>query len=287
MVVDLVPGWAGIAGLAASSCNWVQLALATPVVLWGGWPFFVRGWTLGRQPQPEHVHADRAGRGRWRTSTAWWRRSRRASSRPRCAWRAARSPVYFEAAAVITTLVLLGQVLELRARSRTSGGDPGAAGPGAQTTARHRPRGRDGRGRPAGAGAAGRPPARAARREGAGGRRGARGPQQRGRVDDHRRADPGREAAGRRGDRRHGQRDRQLRHAGRARRARHAAGADRADGRARPSAAAPRSSGWPTWWPATSCRPWCWSRSSRSSSGRLVGPPAARWRMRSSTPWRC
>ena len=44
--------------------NWVQLALATPVVLWAGWPFFVRGWAVAREPQPQHVHADRHGHRR-------------------------------------------------------------------------------------------------------------------------------------------------------------------------------------------------------------------------------
>ena len=98
--------------------NWIQLALATPVVLWGGWPFFVRGWqslvnrslnmftlialgvgvayvysvvaTLfpGLFPHSFRMHSGQVG-------------------------------VYFEAAAVIVTLVLLGQVLELRARSQT------------------------------------------------------------------------------------------------------------------------------------------------------------------------
>ena len=74
---------------------------------------------LAREPQPEHVHADRARRrGRVR-STAWSPCSRPGSSRPRSAATTAASAVYFEPAAVIVTLVLLGQVLELRARGRT------------------------------------------------------------------------------------------------------------------------------------------------------------------------
>ena len=44
--------------------NWLQFALATPVVLWAGWPFFVRGWQSLRHPQPQHVHPDRHGHGR-------------------------------------------------------------------------------------------------------------------------------------------------------------------------------------------------------------------------------
>ena len=114
---DLLPGDLGTL-IPASATNWVQLGLATPVVLWGGWPFFVRGWqsvtnrslnmfslialgvgvayaysviaTLapGLFPQSFRMHTGQVG-------------------------------VYFEAAAVIVTLVLLGQVMELRARSQT------------------------------------------------------------------------------------------------------------------------------------------------------------------------
>ena len=100
--------------------TWIQLALATPVVLWGGWPFFVRGWnslvsrnfnmftlialgtgaaflySLVATLAPGLIPASFGGRGH-------------------------AVPVYFEAASVITTLVLLGQVLEIRARDRTNG----------------------------------------------------------------------------------------------------------------------------------------------------------------------
>ena len=115
----------------------LQLVLATPVVLWGGWPFFVRGWASIVNRQPQHVHADRASAPAWPISTA--------SSAtlvpvalpgvvPRHARR--QVAVYFEAAAVITTLVLLGQVLELRARAAHRQRDPGAARAGAQDCAR-------------------------------------------------------------------------------------------------------------------------------------------------------
>ncbi len=95
--------------------------LATPVVLWGGWPFFQRGWAVDRQSQPEHVHADRHrhGHGVW-LQCLCHRRFRRSIPHP-FIWLHGSVPVYFEAAAVITVLVLLGQVLELRARSRTTG----------------------------------------------------------------------------------------------------------------------------------------------------------------------
>ena len=99
---------------------WLQFLLATPVVLWAGWPFFERGWRSFVQPQPEHVQPDRARRRRGLPVTASSRRSCRASSR-RASGHGGLVAVYFEAAAVITVLVLLGQVLELRAREQTGG----------------------------------------------------------------------------------------------------------------------------------------------------------------------
>ena len=76
---------------------------------------------VGRQPPPQHVHPDRARHRRRLSATASSRRSRPASSRPRSATPNGDVPLYFEAAAVIVTLVLLGQVLELRARAQTGG----------------------------------------------------------------------------------------------------------------------------------------------------------------------
>ena len=101
--------------------NWIQLVFATPVVLWAGWPFFVRGWQSLRHAQSQHVHADRDGHRR----RLCLQRDRHAS-RPQIFPATFRGhggavAVYFEAAAVITVLVLLGQVLELRAREATSG----------------------------------------------------------------------------------------------------------------------------------------------------------------------
>ena len=87
--------------------HWVQLALATPVVLWGGWPFFVRGWY---SLVTRHLHMfTLIALG---TATAF--------IYSLIAVLFGSHDVYFEAAAVITTLVLLGQVLELRARARTA-----------------------------------------------------------------------------------------------------------------------------------------------------------------------
>ena len=119
MVSEFLPGQPLQQALPPAAMTWSQFLLATPVVLWGGWPFFVRGWaslvnrhlnmftlialgvgaayafsvvaTLapGLFPASFRTHGDQIG-------------------------------VYFEPAAVIVVLVLLGQVLELRARSRTS-----------------------------------------------------------------------------------------------------------------------------------------------------------------------
>jgi Cu+-exporting ATPase len=97
---------------------WVQLALATPVVLWGGWPFFERGWASLQTRNLNMFTLIALGVG---VSYSY---SLVAALAPDLFPPSFRTmggvvPVYFEAAAVITTLVLLGQVLELRARSAT------------------------------------------------------------------------------------------------------------------------------------------------------------------------
>jgi Cu+-exporting ATPase len=98
--------------------SWIQLALGTPVVLWGGWPFFVRGWESIRSRRLNMFTLIALG-----TATAWIYSAIAtvAPDRFPASFRDAHGQVevYFEAAAVIVTLVLLGQVLELRARSRT------------------------------------------------------------------------------------------------------------------------------------------------------------------------
>ena len=97
---------------------WVQAALATPVVLWGGWPFFQRGWRSVVVRSPNMFTLIAMG-----TGTAWLYSIVAAvfgdAFPPSLRGHGGRAAVYFEAAAVITTLVLLGQVLELKARSRT------------------------------------------------------------------------------------------------------------------------------------------------------------------------
>ena len=105
--------------LAPGTLHWIELILATPVVVWGGWPFFVRFWASLLNRSPNMFTLIALGTG------AAYLESIAATLFPQAFpasfhdMRGA-APVYFEAAAVITSLVLLGQVLELRARQRTS-----------------------------------------------------------------------------------------------------------------------------------------------------------------------
>ncbi|MCL6565448.1 MAG: heavy metal translocating P-type ATPase [Acidobacteriia bacterium] len=105
--------------LTTNGQRWLQLVLATPVVLWGGWPFFVRGWQSVVRRSPNMFTLIAMGTG------AAYGYSVLAVVAPQMFPASFRTngqvAVYFEAAAVITTLVLLGQVLELRARAQTSG----------------------------------------------------------------------------------------------------------------------------------------------------------------------
>ena len=106
--------------LGQNLSNWVQLVLATPVVLWAGWPFFVKGWQSLVTRNLNMFTLIAMGTG------VAWLYSIVATVAPGAFPTAFRSPegavaIYFEAAAVITVLVLLGQVLELRAREQTSG----------------------------------------------------------------------------------------------------------------------------------------------------------------------
>jgi Cu+-exporting ATPase len=106
--------------LGQKSSNWLQFLFATPVVLWGGWPFFVRGWQSLVTRNLNMFTLIAMGIG------VAWLYSVIAILLPGLFPPAFRSPdgavaVYFEAAAVITVLVLLGQVLELLAREQTSG----------------------------------------------------------------------------------------------------------------------------------------------------------------------
>ncbi|HCW89583.1 MAG TPA: cadmium-translocating P-type ATPase [Marinobacter sp.] len=106
--------------MAPQTSNWIQMALATPVVLWCGWPFFVRGWKSVVSRNLNMFTLISIGTG---VALVY---SLVATLAPQVFPAAFRQDdgsvaVYFEAAAVIVVLVLLGQVLELRAREKTSG----------------------------------------------------------------------------------------------------------------------------------------------------------------------
>jgi len=114
---DFLPGRPLERMISMEALGWIQLVLATPVVLWGGWPFFVRAWQslvnrslnmftlIGLGVAVAYLYSVIA-----KLFPDVFPDSFREDGAV---------PVYFEAAAVITTLVLLGQVLELKARSRT------------------------------------------------------------------------------------------------------------------------------------------------------------------------
>jgi Cu+-exporting ATPase len=106
--------------IGQQTSNWTQLLLATPVVLWAGWPFFERAWTSLKTRNLNMFTLIAMGTG------VAWIYSIVGTLLPAVFPAAMRGhdgsvPVYFEAAAVITVLVLLGQVLELKAREQTSG----------------------------------------------------------------------------------------------------------------------------------------------------------------------
>jgi Cu+-exporting ATPase len=117
-MADMLPGMPVQQALPSGSLPWLELFLATPAVLWGGWPFFQRGWTslVNRSLNMFTLIAMGTGVAYLYSLVATVAPGifppsfREMSGKP---------AVYFEAAAAIVTLVLLGQVLELRARSRT------------------------------------------------------------------------------------------------------------------------------------------------------------------------
>jgi Cu+-exporting ATPase len=120
MVSDLLPGHPLQHFLQGRTLGWTEFALATPVVLWGGWPFFERGWASIVHRSLNMFTLISMGTG------AAYLYSLAAVATPSLFPASFRDDsgnlgLYFEAAAVITVLVLLGQVLELKARSRTSG----------------------------------------------------------------------------------------------------------------------------------------------------------------------
>jgi P-type Cu+ transporter len=155
-MAEMVPGaMRALAVISPATRNWLELVLATPAVLWGGWPFFQRGWTsiVNRSLNMFTLIALGTGVAYGYSVVATVAPGIFPSPIREASGMAGAVPVYFEAAAVITALVLLGQVLELRARGRTStalralldlapptarrltpGGVPGAhAAPGSET----------------------------------------------------------------------------------------------------------------------------------------------------------
>lgn len=114
LLPGLLPGW-----LAMHKIQWIEFIMATPVVFWGGWPFFVRGWQSVKTWNLNMFTLIALG-----VSVAWIYSSIALFFPqifpPLMQTRDGLVDVYFEAAAVITALVLLGQVLELRARSGTN-----------------------------------------------------------------------------------------------------------------------------------------------------------------------
>ena len=269
---DLIPGQPLQHAVSPRRLAWLQLVLATPVVLWGGAPFFERGWAsvVNRSPNMFTLIALGTGtayvysvvatlapgplprrRSRPRGTRSASTSRRRRSSRCSCCWdrcsssapgagRAARSGPCW------------ASPRRRRASSATTGGRRTCRS--TQVSVGDRLRVRPGEQVPV---------------DGVVARRA----QRRRRVDGHRRADARREDARRPGHRRHRQRHRRLRDAGRARRPATRCSPGSSSWSARPSGAARRSSAWPTACPPTSCRPsWRVGAPERRSSGRLVGP---------------
>ncbi len=117
-MAEMLPGGPWDEFLHGRLNPWIQFALATPVVLWGGWPFFERGWASIKHRRPNMFTLIATGTGAAYAYSAF------AVIAPDTLpdsfhTQGAQPAVYFEAAAVIVTLVLLGQVLELRARGQT------------------------------------------------------------------------------------------------------------------------------------------------------------------------
>ena len=120
-MADMLPGHPVTRLFGARPLAWMQLVASAPVVLWGGWPFFERAWLSLRTRHFNMFTLIGLGTG------AAWLFSAAATVLP-ASWfppafrgHGGAVPIYFESAAVIVVLVLLGQILELRARSRVSG----------------------------------------------------------------------------------------------------------------------------------------------------------------------
>ena len=209
--------------------NWIQLVFATPVVLWAGWPFFVRGWQSLLTRNLNMFTLIAMGTG---VAYVYSVIGTVAPGIFPATFRGhgGAVAVYFEAAAVITVLVLLGQVLELRAREATSGAIKALLQLAPKTARRI---GDDGADHEVEIDSlqVGDQPAGSSGREGAGRRRHSRRPLLARRIAGDRRIHAGDQGSRGHGDRGHAQPVRRLRDARRQGRARHAAVADRQDGR--------------------------------------------------------
>jgi Cu+-exporting ATPase len=138
-MAEMAPTLAPARLVSARALAWLQLALATPVVLWGGAPFFARGWASLRTRLNMFSLIALGTGAAYACSVA----AVLAPERFPASFRDTHGnvPLYFEAAAVIVTLVLLGQVLELRARSRTGAAIRALLGLAPKTARRLRPDG--------------------------------------------------------------------------------------------------------------------------------------------------
>jgi len=139
---EYLPGHIVESLIPASAMNWIQLALTTPVVLWGGWPFFVRGWqsVVNRSLNMFTLIALGVGVAYMFSVIATAFPSLFPDS---FRMENGQVGVYFEAAAVIVALVLLGQVMELRARSQTGAAIRALLGLAPKTARRLRAEGTD------------------------------------------------------------------------------------------------------------------------------------------------
>jgi len=176
---DMLPGQPLRHLIPGRVSAWLQLVLATPVVLWAGWPFFQRGWASVVNRSLNMFTLIALGTG---MAYVYSVVGALAPGLFPASFRTHGGEVglYFEAAAVITVLVLLGQVLELRARSQTSSAIRALLRLAPPTARRLRP---DGTEEDVPRACAGRGPAtRASRRESPRRRRGARGPERGGRI---------------------------------------------------------------------------------------------------------
>lgn len=141
-MVHLVPGMGAEASTTRSAMRWAELLLSTPVILWGGWPFFLRGWQSLVNRHLNMFTLIALGVG---VSFAYSLVATLLPDLFPVSFRdsSGQVGVYFEAASVIVTLVLLGQVMELRARRQTGAAIKALLGLSAKSARRVLPDGRE------------------------------------------------------------------------------------------------------------------------------------------------